>query len=68
MLAGHMDEVGFMVKSITKEGFLRFSALGGWWDQVMLAQRVVVKTSKGDLTGVIGSVPPHILSDEARKK
>jgi endoglucanase len=68
MLAGHMDEIGFMVKFITDEGFLRFSPLGGWWDQVILSQRVVIKTSKGDVLGVIGSKPPHILTDEERGK
>ncbi len=68
MMAGHMDEIGFMVTYITKEGYLKFQPLGGWWDQVLLAQRVVVKTSQGDLIGVIGSRPPHILDAEARKK
>ncbi|MEW6308578.1 MAG: M42 family metallopeptidase [Bacillota bacterium] len=68
MLAGHMDEIGFMVTLVTKEGFLRFQTLGGWWDQVLLAQRVIVKTRKGDVVGVIGSKPPHILDPEARKK
>ena len=37
MLAGHMDEIGFMVKHITKEGFIKFLPLGGWFDQVLLA-------------------------------
>ena len=41
MLAGYMDEVGFMVKHVTKEGFIKFTCLGGWWDQVLLAQRVL---------------------------
>ena len=68
MLAGHMDEIGFMVSSISKEGFLRFQTLGGWWEQVMLAQRVIVKTHKGDVPGVVGSKPPHILTLEERKK
>jgi putative aminopeptidase FrvX len=68
MLAGHMDEVGFIVKLITDEGFIRFSTLGGWWGHVMLAQRVVIKTRKGDVQGLIGSKPPHVLSDEERKK
>lgn len=68
MLAGHMDEIGFMVTQITDKGFLRFQTLGGWWEQVMLAQRVVVKTRKGDLPGVIGSKPPHVLTPEDRKK
>ncbi len=68
MLAAHMDEVGMMVTSVTKEGVLRFIPLGGWWDQVMLAQRVSVKTARGDLPGVIGSKPPHILPPDERKK
>ena len=38
MVAGHMDEVGFMVTSITDNGMIRFQTLGGWWSQVMLAQ------------------------------
>lgn len=68
MLAGHLDEVGFMVSLITDDGFLRFQPLGGWWDQVLLSQRVVIKTHKGDVIGVIGSKPPHVLSPEERKK
>jgi putative aminopeptidase FrvX len=68
VIAGHLDEVAFMVSHITKEGFLRFQTLGGWWEQVMLAQRVVIKTAKGELLGVIGSKPPHILSQEERNK
>ncbi|HCG99603.1 MAG: peptidase M28 [Candidatus Aquicultor primus] len=68
MIAGHMDEIGLMVSSISKEGFIMFQPLGGWWDQVMLAQRVVVKGGKGDVPGVIGSKPPHLLAPEERKK
>src|SRR4030042_1878811 len=68
MIAGHMDEIGFIVKLITDEGFIRFSTLGGWWGHVMLAQRVVIKTRKGDFPGLIGSKPPHILSEEERRK
>ncbi|KMK94028.1 M42 family metallopeptidase [Rossellomorea marisflavi] len=68
MVAGHLDEVGFMVTQIDGRGFLRFQTVGGWWSQVMLAQRVTIVTDKGELTGVIGSKPPHILPPEARKK
>jgi endoglucanase len=68
MVAGHLDEVGFMITQIDDKGFLRFQTVGGWWSQVMLAQRVTIVTRKGDVTGVIGSKPPHILSPEARKK
>ncbi|WP_142504289.1 M42 family metallopeptidase [Melghirimyces algeriensis] len=68
MVAGHLDEVGFMVTRITDEGFLKFQPLGGWWSQVVSAQRVEVVTEQGKLLGVIGSKPPHLLSLEQRKK
>lgn len=69
MIAGHLDEVGFMVTRIDDKGFLHFQTIGGWWSQVMLSQRVTVTTSKYEtITGIIGSAPPHILSPEARKK
>ncbi|UXH44165.1 M42 family metallopeptidase [Rossellomorea vietnamensis] len=68
MVAGHLDEVGFMITQIDSKGFLRFQTVGGWWSQVMLAQRVTIVTSQGEVTGVIGSKPPHILPPEARKK
>lgn len=69
LLAGHVDEVGFVVAGIDEEtGFLSFNPLGGWWDQVLLSQRVIVRTEKGDLHGVIAAKPPHLLTDEERKK
>lgn len=68
MAAGHMDEVGFMVTGITKNGMLRFQTLGGWWSQVLLAQRVEIVTESKMITGVIGSIPPHLLSDDKRAK
>ncbi len=68
MLAAHMDEIGFMVRLVTEDGFLKFVPLGGWFDQVLLGQRVLVKTHRGDLTGVIGSKPPHLLPQEERSK
>ncbi len=69
LLAGHIDEVGFVISGIDeKTGFLSFNPLGGWFDQVLLSQRVVVRTEKGDLHGVIAAKPPHLLSDEERNK
>jgi putative aminopeptidase FrvX len=68
MVAGHMDEVGFMVTSITDNGMLRFQTLGGWWSQVLLAQRVQIITANGPVVGVIGSIPPHLLDDSKRNK
>lgn len=69
LVAGHMDEVGFMITKITKEGFLKFQTVGGWWSQVMLSQRVEVVARSGKrIPGVIGSTPPHLLDPEQRKK
>ncbi|AKS39279.1 peptidase M28 [Anoxybacillus gonensis] len=68
MVAGHMDEVGFMVTAITEQGMIRFQPLGGWWNQVLLAQRVQIITDRGPIVGVIGSIPPHLLDEEQRKK
>ncbi|MCC2534435.1 M42 family metallopeptidase [Bacillus paranthracis] len=68
LVAGHMDEVGFMITQITKNGMLRFQPLGGWWSQVLLAQRVQVMTKNGPVIGVVGSIPPHLLSDVQRAK
>ncbi|MBU5593707.1 M42 family metallopeptidase [Amphibacillus sp. MSJ-3] len=68
LVAGHMDEVGFMVTQITKNGMIRFQPLGGWWNQVLLAQRVQIMTDNGPVIGVIGSIPPHNLTPEQRAK
>ncbi len=69
LIAGHIDEVGFVVSGIDeKRGFLTFNALGGWWDQVLLTQRVMIRTRKGDVPGVIAAKPPHLLPEEERKK
>ena len=68
MLAAHMDEVGLMVKTITKEGFLQFAKMGGIDDRILPAQRVKIFSKKGIFPGIIGSKPPHIQKEEERKK
>lgn len=69
MVAGHMDEVGFMVTTITKEGYVKFTPVGGWWSQVMLAQQMTITTNAGkEIRAVIGAKAPHILTPEERKK
>ncbi len=68
LLAGHMDEIGFIVRHISDEGFVRFYQLGGWWDQVLLGHRVIIKTHQGNVTGVIGAKPPHLLESGERVK
>ncbi|MBE0700149.1 MAG: M42 family metallopeptidase, partial [Acholeplasmataceae bacterium] len=68
MIAGHMDEVGLLVTQITKEGFVKFQTLGGWFSQVMLAQVWEIHTKKGVLYGVTGVKPPHIIPADKRKE
>jgi endoglucanase len=70
MMAGHVDEIGFVITEITKEGYLRFHQLGGWWDQTLLTQEVVIQPYQSDerIIGVIGAPPPHILTKEQRAK
>lgn len=68
MLAAHMDEIGLLVKHISKDGFLSFIKVGGIDDRVLVGQRVIVKTKAGDVLGIIGSKPPHLQKDEERKK
>ncbi|MBX8632115.1 MAG: M42 family metallopeptidase [Candidatus Thermoplasmatota archaeon] len=69
LLAGHMDEVGFVVTGIDENtGFLTFGPVGGWFDQVLLGHRVKIRTRKSDVTGVVASKPPHLLPPEEREK
>lgn len=70
MLAGHVDEIGFVITEIKKDGYLSFHQLGGWWDQTLLTQEVVISPYEGGekIIGVIGAMPPHILPPEARTK
>lgn len=71
MIAAHMDEIGFVVKHIEKEGFLRIQPIGGWDPRQMFSQRVIVGAKDGPLRGllVFGTKPKHLLSDaEASKK
>lgn len=68
MLAGHMDEVGLMVTQITKEGYIKFQTLGGWFSQVMLAQEWQINTEKGIVYGITGVKPPHLIPLAERSK
>lgn len=67
MLAAHMDEIGFIVKHIDDNGFLRFHTLGGFDPKTLVAQRVIVH-GKEDLIGVMGTKPIHVMSPEERTK
>lgn len=68
LLDAHMDEIGFMVKNIDKEGFIKFVKLGGFYDPTILNQRVIVHSKGKRYSGVIGSKPPHLMKEAERKK
>jgi endoglucanase len=68
MLAAHMDEIGFIVRFITKEGFIYVQPLGGFDPRVLIAHRVTVHTKVGPLTGVFGFKPTHFTTPEERNK
>lgn len=67
LLAGHIDEIGIMVSYIDDEGFLSFAGIGGWDAQVLVGQRVRLLGKHGDVIGVIGKKPIHLLEDDERK-
>lgn len=68
MIAAHMDEIGLMVKKIDKNGFIRFVKFGGWYDATLLNSRVILHGEKGEVYGVIGSKPPHLMKEEEKKQ
>jgi endoglucanase len=67
MLAAHTDEVGFLVRHIEDQGYLRIHAWGVV-PNLLPGQRLLFRGKKGDLKGVVGTKPPHIMSEEERKK
>lgn len=68
MLAGHCDEVGFMVKFIDDNGYVYFASIGGVDDQLLPGKRVWIHSSKGPLVGVIGRKPIHLIDPKDREK
>ena len=68
MLAAHMDEIGLMVQFVDERGFIRFVTIGGWFNPVLVTQRVILHGEKGQVYGVLGNKPPHVMTEEDKKK
>jgi len=68
MLAGHVDEIGFQITHVDEDGFLYMDGIGGWDPQVVVGQRVRVMGRQGDVPGVVGKKPIHLLKPDDRKK
>lgn len=68
MLAGHIDEIGLIITYIDDDGFLFVSGIGGWDPQVLVGQRIRILGGDGDVFGVVGKKPIHLIKQEDRKK
>jgi len=68
MLAGHMDELGLLVKYIDDNGFIYFKTIGGHDNILISGRRVTILTQKGPVSGVTGKRAVHLLSSQDRKK
>lgn len=68
MLAGHVDEIGLQITHVDENGFLYVDGIGGWDPQVLVGQRVRVMGRDGDVPGVVGKKPIHLLKPDERKK
>ncbi|MBI3789278.1 MAG: M20/M25/M40 family metallo-hydrolase [Gemmatimonadetes bacterium] len=68
LLAGHIDEIGLMVVHIDDEGYAYVAGIGGWDPQVLVGQRVRFMGKQGEVTGVIGKKPVHLIKPEDRDK
>ncbi len=69
MMAGHMDEIGAMVKGINSNGTIKMMAIGGISPQVVISQHMnIVRNDGSFVPGVVGAKPPHLLRDNASKQ
>jgi endoglucanase len=68
VIEGHIDEIGFLITYVDDDGFIWFDRIGGWDDQVVVGQRVVIATEAGHIRGVIGKKAAHLLAPEDRSK
>ena len=68
MLDAHIDQIGFLVTEVTKEGFLRFTTVGGVDQRMLLGSELTVLTKKGPILGIVAAIPPHLQKDGDDKK
>src|SRR5689334_24945007 len=66
MLDGHIDEIGLIVQYIDDDGYVYVSPIGGWDVQVLVGQRIRFMTKDGDVIGVVGKKPIHLMKQSER--
>ena len=67
-IVGHIDEIGLIVHHIDDDGFLWFTGVGGWDPIILVGQRLAVQTQAGEIPGVVGKKPIHLLKNDEREK
>ena len=68
LFVGHLDEIGVIVHHIDDDGYLYISSIGGWDAQVLVGQRIRLLTGKGEIVGVVGRKPIHLIPPSDRDK
>ena len=68
LIDGHIDEIGVIVQYIDDDGFIYISPIGGWDTQVLVGQRIRFLASVGDVIGVVGRKPIHLMDAKDRRK
>ncbi|HET7274430.1 MAG TPA: M42 family metallopeptidase [Longimicrobiaceae bacterium] len=68
MLAGHIDEIGLIITHIDEDGFLYIDGIGGWDSQVVVGQRLLILTGSGEVIGVVGKKPIHLMKGDEKEK
>ena len=68
MLAGHLDELGLIIKHVSEKGYLYFDAIGGHDKSIISGRRVDILTRKGVIRGVTGKRAIHLMTPEDRKR
>ncbi|HEX4934337.1 MAG TPA: M42 family peptidase, partial [Gemmatimonadaceae bacterium] len=67
LIDGHIDEIGVIVQYIDDDGYVYIAPIGGWDPQVLVGQRIRFLGAKGDVLGVVGKKPIHLMKHEDRE-
>ncbi|MDR0928934.1 MAG: M20/M25/M40 family metallo-hydrolase [Oscillospiraceae bacterium] len=68
LITAHLDEIGLVATTIEDDGAIRFGRVGGVDPRILPGSRVTVHTEEGAKLGVVGAMPPHLLTPADRKK
>lgn len=68
LLSAHSDEIGFIVKKIESNGFIRFELLGGFDPRILPSQPIWIQSEKGTVNGVIGTLSGHYVKWDDPKR